>query len=148
MRLAQMPDEVAVLREPMLWLGPSAGLAAASDPLPIALLDPPCGFRNAALAALEVAGKAYRVAATSPSLSGLRAAVRGGIALTVRTAQWIGPDIARAPASYGLPNLPRSEFSIRLRGDAMGPAADFARLLSDALQASRAVGDGRHRSRG
>jgi len=138
MRLAPMPDEVAVLREPMLWLASSEGLATAPEPLPLALLDPPCGFRNAALSALERAGRPYRIAATSPSLSGLRAAVRAGIAVTARTSRWIGADIGKA--SDRLPDLPEAEFAIRLRADALGPAADFARLLGDALDGSRAAG--------
>src|SRR5262245_41957004 len=36
MRIAHTPDEVAVVREPMLWLSAREGLAAPSDPLPIA----------------------------------------------------------------------------------------------------------------
>jgi len=136
MRLAPAADEVGVLREPMLWLGASEGLATTPVELPVAFLDPPCGFRVAAMAALDAAGRPYRIAATSPSLSGLRAAVRGGIAVTVRTPRFIDAGIVRAPSTYGLPDLPEAEFSIRLRADATSPAADLAQLLGDVLDAS------------
>jgi DNA-binding transcriptional LysR family regulator len=135
MRQSPAPDEVGVLAEPMLWLGAAEGLAAPQDELPLALLDPPCGFRTAAVAALGAAGRRYRIAATSPSLSGLRAAVRGGIAVTVRTARWLGEGIAELPPGLALPALGDAEFSLRLRPGADQPAADLATLLQDVLGA-------------
>jgi DNA-binding transcriptional LysR family regulator len=137
MRLVPAADEVGLLREPMLWLSASEGLATTHVELPVAFLDPPCGFRHAAMAALDAAGRSYRIAATSPSLSGLRAAVRGGIAVTVRTARFLNAGIVTAPDAYGLPDLPEAEFSIRLRADAAGPAGDLAQLLGDVLDAPR-----------
>ncbi|RUW22048.1 LysR substrate-binding domain-containing protein, partial [Mesorhizobium sp. M4B.F.Ca.ET.013.02.1.1] len=85
MRQSPGPDEVAVIGEPMLWLCSQKGLAAREDVLPLALLDPQCGFREAALAALDAAGRRYRIAAGSASLAGVRTAVNAGIALTLRT---------------------------------------------------------------
>jgi DNA-binding transcriptional LysR family regulator len=138
MRQAPAPDEIGVLREPMLWLGSEGGLAASQGELPLALLDPPCGFRDAALSALDAAGRPYRIAATSPSLSGLRAAVRGGIAITARTALWMGDDIVDVSGPHALPELGAAEFSIRLRQQADEPASDLAGLVCDGLGAARA----------
>ena len=53
MRQAPAPDEIGVLREPMMWLCSQRGLATRQDELPLALLDPHCGFREAAIAALD-----------------------------------------------------------------------------------------------
>lgn len=138
MRQAGAPDEIGVLREPMLWLGVSEGLATGgAAELPLALLDAPCGFRAAATAALDAAGRPYRVAATSPSLSGLRAAVRGGIAITARTARWIGDGVADISARHGLPSLGEAEFTIRRRTDAEAAARDLALLVRDGLGAAK-----------
>ena len=137
MRQSCEPDEIGVLREPMLWLGSSNGLAASQSELPLALLDPPCGFRSAATSALDALARPYRIAATSASLSGLRAAVRGGIALTVRTARWLGDGVGDISAAHELPALGDAEFSIRLRPQASEPASDLARLVGDALGASQ-----------
>src|SRR5215468_472328 len=137
MRLALAPDEIGVLREPMLWLGSNQGLAAPPPELPLAVLDPPCGFRSTAIAALDSAHRPYRIAASSASLSRLRAAVRGGIAITLRTARWIGDDVVEASPTLGLPPLPDAEFSVRLRRDADPAAVALARLLCDALDASQ-----------
>ncbi|WP_292400755.1 LysR substrate-binding domain-containing protein, partial [Mesorhizobium sp.] len=97
MRQAPAPDEVGVLREPL------------------ALLDPQCGFRDAAIAALDTAGRRYRIAAGSASLAGLRTAVNAGIALTLRTARFAHSGIVEAPRDLGLPPVPIAEFAIRLR---------------------------------
>jgi DNA-binding transcriptional LysR family regulator len=137
MRQAGAPDEVGVLREPMLWLGASEGLAIGAAELPLALLDAPCGFRAAATAALDEAGRPYRIAATSPSLSGLRAAVRGGIAITARTARWLGDGIADISAGHGLPALGECEFTIRRRASAEAPARDLAALIRHGLGAAK-----------
>ncbi|TIP30320.1 MAG: LysR family transcriptional regulator [Mesorhizobium sp.] len=133
MRQAPAPDEIGVLREPMMWLCSKRGLATRQDELPLALLDPHCGFREAAIAALDRAGRRYRIAAGSASLAGLRTAVNAGIALTLRTARFAHSGIVEAPRNFGLPQVPIAEFAIRLRQDAEPPAQDLAALFSGNL---------------
>jgi DNA-binding transcriptional LysR family regulator len=125
MRQAAAPDEVGVLREPMIWLCSQKGLASRQEELPLALLDPYCGFREAALAALDAAGSA--------SLAGLRTAVNAGVALTLRTARFAHSGIVEAPRELGLPQVPMAEFAIRLRAGSDGPAGDLAALLGGNL---------------
>ena len=136
MRQAATADEVGVLREPMIWLCSQKGLATRQEELPLALLDPYCGFREAALAALDAAGRRYRIAAGSASLAGLRTAVNAGVALTLRTARFAHSGIVEAPRELGLPQVPMAEFAIRLRAGADGSAADLATLLSGNLALS------------
>ena len=136
MRQAAVPDEVVVLREPMIWLCSQKGLASRQEELPLALLDPYCGFREAALDALDTAGRRYRIAAGSASLAGLRTAVNAGVALTLRTARLAHSGIVEAPRELGLPQVPMAEFAIRLRTGADGSAADLATLLSGSLALS------------
>lgn len=126
-------DEAGIVREQMVWLASPRGLAVPDTELPLALLDAPCGFRSAAIAALDAAHRPYRIAATSATLSGLRAAVSGGIAITLRTARMIDDDIAEAPSALGLPDAGVAEFSIRLRRDAHPAAAALSALLCDGL---------------
>ncbi|WP_137932054.1 LysR substrate-binding domain-containing protein [Mesorhizobium comanense] len=136
MRQAAAPDEVSVWREPMVWLCSQKGLASRDDELPLALLDPYCGFRAAALAALDVAGRRYRIAAGSASLAGLRTAVNAGIALTLRTPRFAHSGIVEAPRELGLPPVPTAEFAIRLRPGAGAPASDLAALIGSNLALS------------
>ncbi|MBB4188144.1 LysR substrate-binding domain-containing protein [Sinorhizobium terangae] len=136
MRQAPAADEVLMLKEEMIWLCADKGLATIDAEVPLAVLDPPCGFRAAAILALEAAGRPFRIAATSPSLSGLRAAVMSGIAVTTRTARFRGPGIERAPTHLDLPPLPAAEFSLRLRAHADKAVTDLAALLADDLPSS------------
>ncbi|RVD39179.1 LysR family transcriptional regulator [Mesorhizobium sp. M8A.F.Ca.ET.023.02.2.1] len=136
MRQTAVPDEVGVLREPMIWLCSSKGLASRQEELPLALLDPYCGFREAAFAALDAAGRRYRIAAGSASLAGLRTAVNAGVALTLRTPRFAHSGIVEAPRELGLPQVPMAEFAIRLRAGADASAGDLAALLGDNLALS------------
>ncbi|MBZ9674908.1 LysR substrate-binding domain-containing protein [Mesorhizobium sp. ES1-1] len=135
MRHTAAQDEVGILREPMMWLCSQQGLAA-QDGLPLALLDPYCGFREAAIAALDAAGRRYRIAAGSASLAGLRTAVNAGIALTLRTARFAHSGIIEAPRDFDLPAVPLAEFAVRLREQADAPARDLAALLRSNLALS------------
>ena len=133
MRQAPSADEVALISEPMLWLCSRKGLAAKEEEAPLALLDPYCGFREAALAALDATGRRYRIAAGSASLAGLRTAVNAGIALTLRTHRFAHCGIVEAPRELGLPPVPVASFAIRLSREAGRPARDLAELLGSGL---------------
>lgn len=111
---------------PMRWIGEPD--LARLDPLPLALLDPPCGFRDAALAALERSGRAWRIAVSGPSLSGLRAAVAAGLGLTCRCAVAL-PGL---PVLTGLPALGEGGFQV-IEGNAL--AAPLTGLLRQELKA-------------
>ncbi|TCN29054.1 LysR substrate-binding domain-containing protein [Sinorhizobium americanum] len=133
MRQGPSADELVTLRDPMIWLCAERGLTLPDADLPVAVLDPPCGFRAAAIAALEAINRPFRLAATSPSLSGLRAAVLSGIAVTARTGRFLGTGITAVPKHLDLPPLPDAEFSLRLRPNTEPAPTDLARLLADEL---------------
>lgn len=139
MRGARRPEEIGVLREPMIWIGADDGTPVGEAEVPLALLDAPCGFRSAALAALDAAGRPYRLAASSASLSGLRAAVASGLALSVRTQRWLGHGVADVGQRARLPALPVAEFALNLRRKAANAAADFAELMRTELAAGPSI---------
>jgi DNA-binding transcriptional LysR family regulator len=132
-RAASAGEEFAVFAEPMCWLHARDGLVGPADVLALALLDAPCAFRDAALEAIGNSGRAYRIAATSPNLAGLRAAVSAGLAMTVRTRRWISEDIVVAPDHKNLPKLPLAEFSVATRRGSIGHVLTLATLLADGL---------------
>lgn len=140
MRSGARVEEVGLLREPMIWIGAEGAVPWREVEVPLALLDSPCNFRSTALRALEVVGRPHRLAATSGSLSGLRAAVSGGLAVTVRTSRWLGSGIADVGSEFGLPELPLAEFSLALRQDAPVQATDLAGLLASELAVERTNG--------
>jgi DNA-binding transcriptional LysR family regulator len=109
-------DVAAIREEPMRWFG-NAGLPAR-DTIPLAVLERPCRFRDAAIAALEAAGRSYQLVVETPSLSVLRAAVRGGVGITCRTDLFGGlPEIA----GPSLPDLPSVSYVLHKR-ERLAPA--------------------------
>jgi len=110
----------AIRREPMVWLGHRE--VAALDPVPIAVLEPPCGYIEAAVQALRRVGRAHRVVLRTPSLLGLRAALEAGLAVGCRTALMRSGTIEVLGAAEGLPPLPDIGFSLYVPR-AMSPAA-------------------------
>lgn len=76
-------DPNAITIAPMAWYGRQELLA---DPtVPLAVLEPPCRFREAAIRTLEDAGRPYRITVETPNLTTLRAAVSAGLGVTCRT---------------------------------------------------------------
>ncbi len=99
-------------REPLGW---SARPGARPDPrlpLPLVLYPPPSISRVLALDALERAGRAWRVACTSGSLSGLCAAARAGLGVAPHSARLIPPGLVALPSSRYLPELAEIEFVV------------------------------------
>jgi DNA-binding transcriptional LysR family regulator len=78
-------DAETLAHLPLVWVGPHDFVAEPERPLPLALLDAPCMFRNFGIGALDAAGMAWRIAFTSPSLAGLWGAVEAGLGVTIRT---------------------------------------------------------------
>ena len=65
------------------WLGEESLLE--KDVLPLAVLEKPCRFREAAIAALDAERRPWRIAVETPNLTTLRAAVAAGLGVTCRT---------------------------------------------------------------
>jgi DNA-binding transcriptional LysR family regulator len=124
-------DDVAAVRTaPMQWLG-NLDLAK-SDVLPLAVLERPCRFRDAALAALEAAGRPYRIVLETPSLSVLRAGVDSNLAVTCRTEVFSNRTIE--PADGGdLPSLPHVAYVRHTRAEPHPTILRLAELISTAV---------------
>ena len=124
------PQEVHL---PVRWLAARGFRWAEGTPLPLVLFEAPCTFRRLALDALDRAGLAWRVAFSSPSLSGLWAAVSAGLGVTVRTELGTPVRVVRL-ADRRLPALPMMAFRVEGGGDATsGPVADLRTVLVDVL---------------
>ena len=103
--LGGSPGKAAqVLSElPLHWVASPKFQERASQPVPLALFNPPCGCQTRGLDALQDAGRPWRAAMTSPSLPGLWAAVSAGLGLTTRTLIGIPDDVQ--VVDLGLPPL-------------------------------------------
>jgi DNA-binding transcriptional LysR family regulator len=121
-------DPAAVRKAPMRWLGNQD--LAKQESLPLAVLERPCRFRDAALAALDQAGRPYRIVLETPSLAALRAAVNSGLGLTCRTTHFMD---AAADDGVGLPSLPQVAYVRHIRSN---PHPTISRLAGLVLAAA------------
>ncbi|MGG8406272.1 LysR substrate-binding domain-containing protein, partial [Streptomyces sp. 12297] len=127
-----------VWQDRMVWIG-AEGLRVDPDrPVPLIVFPPPGITRARALEVLEREGRAWRIACTSGSLSGLIAAARAGLGVMAHTRGLIPPGLVRVPERVGLPELGGVEF-VLLQGARPGAAADAlaAAILSSGARLSR-----------
>src|SRR6185312_5751621 len=117
------------------WIASASFNPREKQPLPLAVLGPKCAFRRRAIERLEAADIAYRVAASSPSLDGLWAALCGGLGVTARTALNLPEGLAFDRVLHGLPALGSLPVTVHRNADAKGEAVDrMAALLTDTLK--------------
>lgn len=117
--------------EPLVWAFARNALPDGQAPLPLAVFPEPCPYRDAALAALASAGRAWRIATVSPSLGSLTAVAAAGLAVTPLNACSLSPGLGALGADAGLPGLPEIDFVAHVRPNL---PADVA-ALADAVVA-------------
>jgi DNA-binding transcriptional LysR family regulator len=115
---------------PLHWIASPNFKDRAEQPLPMALFNPPCGCQTPALESLENAGRAWRVAMTSPSLTGLWAAVSAGLGLTTRAELGLPTDVQII--DLGLPPLGNIPIVLHRRRNLRAPSAmRFAEITEE-----------------
>lgn len=127
---AAADDPAALHVSPMAWYG-SPDLARR-ETVPLAVLEKPCRFREAAIASLEAAGRPYRIAVETPNLSSLRAAVEAQLGITCRTGIFLNDGAALTDA--GLPLLPQIASLVRRRKGLDHAPAKLAELAVEAVR--------------
>ncbi|MEM9632945.1 MAG: LysR substrate-binding domain-containing protein [Pseudomonadota bacterium] len=73
--------EELLLEDPTCWAASAVRDFSSVDPLPVALFDHACWWRDAALRSLERMDRSYRVVYSSQSVAGVIAAVEAGVAV-------------------------------------------------------------------
>jgi DNA-binding transcriptional LysR family regulator len=116
------------------WIASSTFTPPKGQPLPLAVLGPQCAFRRRAIQSLETANIPYRIAANSPSLDGLWAALLGGLGISARTAIKLHEGLVSARSLYNLPPLGSLPVTLHRNAHSNGVATDrMAWLLTEAL---------------
>ena len=107
-RRAGDPRGELVWREDLAWVGRPDFVPDPALPLPLVLYPPPSITRTLTVDALEAAGRSWRIACTTGSLMGLRAAVEAGLGMAPHSARVLPAGLAPIPVTAGLPSLVRS----------------------------------------
>src|SRR3954447_4023915 len=137
-----------VRHDELVWIGAERlRLRLEADrPVPLIVFPPPGITRAVALESLERAGRSWRIACTSGSLSALIAAARAGLGVMPHSRGLIPPGLVRVPDRFGLPELGRVDF-VLVHGTRRTPAQSAADALAatilaggDRLQRRRSAG--------
>ena len=122
--------------EPLVWA--FAEHADVPEVLPVAFFPEPCPYRAAALRALAATSVQWRIACTSSSLAGVRAAAKAGIAATPLPKHAVGPGLRILADTDGVPALPPVDFVVRTRDGDLQPALSmFEALLRERARLPR-----------
>jgi DNA-binding transcriptional LysR family regulator len=105
----------------------------AGLPVPLITYPPPSVTRARAVEALRVAGREWRLACTSGSLNGLRAAALAGLGVVVFARTLLPAGLVEVPREFGLPDPGEVEFMLT-GGDSapQEPAAALAGAITTA----------------
>ena len=101
------------------------------DPLPLAMNEPACLYRNRMIHAAEAAGRAWHMAYTSPSLAGIQAAVSAGIGVSIlpEVAVLAGHRVLKT--EDGFPAITDTELVLAAAPHASPATRRLAELLAD-----------------
>lgn len=115
--------------DPTVWATSAAHVVHEADPLPVALFEPGCWWRDRALATLDARGRRWRVACTSASVAGVGAAVAAGIAVAVLARSTIPPGARALATAEGFTPLPSSDVVLRSAPGLASPAVAAMRAM-------------------
>ncbi|MHC2365230.1 LysR substrate-binding domain-containing protein [Rhizobium leguminosarum] len=128
-------DDTVVHREAAIWAGSAFHEIEHRRPLPVALFDRACWWRERCLDLLQKAGVDYEIVCTSESVAGVRAAISAGIAVGVLP-QSAFTDRVRRLSDVTLPQLGETVLVLTRSAAAPNCLADsLAAIVSKTVRA-------------
>ncbi|MEM6480451.1 MAG: LysR family transcriptional regulator [Pseudomonadota bacterium] len=119
--------------EPIVWAARAGAVWWRDAPVPLAVLDRVCYWRDLPATALSNAGRAYNVVFQSSSFTSLKAALRSGLAVGILPKSCVSDGVRALDLSDGFPDLPMAYRSIKTSNQAPEP---LARAMVDAIKAA------------
>jgi len=119
-------------RERLAWIGRADLQLSPEEPIPLVAYNPPSITRTLAIGVLDTSGRPWRLACSSGSLSGLRAALMAGLGVGAHSRMLLPAGLS-VLTKLDLPQLPEVEFV------AIGPSSGstLANMFVRALLRSR-----------
>jgi DNA-binding transcriptional LysR family regulator len=128
-------DDTVVHREAAVWAGSAFHEVETRRPLPVALFDRACWWRERCLDLLQEAGINYEIVCTSESVSGVRAAISAGIAVGVLPQSSL-TDRVRRLSDTNLPFLGETPLVLSRSSGAQAELADsLVTIITKSVQA-------------
>ena len=108
-----LPFGTAMLfEEQTVWASARGFRIGRDQQVPLALFDRSCWWRDMAINALRQTGRTYRIAYSSESVAGVKAAISAGLAVGVLARSSIDSTMCVLGIADGFPRLPRTGLSL------------------------------------
>ncbi len=124
-------NEEVVFEDPTCWVMSRYRDLLSEEPVPVALFDRACWWREAALKSLEARGRPYRIAFSSQSVAGVTAAVEAGIAIGLLGRSTLAGHLKVLGNEQGFASTPLSKLVI---GVAASANQDLVRTMKSAIR--------------
>jgi DNA-binding transcriptional LysR family regulator len=131
-REAGLPGAIAAWPERLQWVtSRKHPIDLSEDPVPLAVAEQGCLYRNQLIHALEAAGRTWHIAYTSPNLHGIQAAVSAGLGVSILSEMGILPEHRIIDASDGFRPIMKTELALVATDNASEATRRLADLLVD-----------------
>lgn len=115
------PERDVLCQERTCWMASRHHDLLSRDPIPVALFDRDCWWRDAALEALHAMDRPFRIVYSSQSVAGVAAAIEAGIAIGLLGETSMTADLRKLVADDGFADMPTSSLVLGVRPDADRP---------------------------
>ena len=112
-----------LIQDPMEWVASRRFHCRPDVPVPLALFNRACSWRDLTIEALDKVNQPYKIVFSSESVAGIKAAVSTGLAVGVLARTTVGRDMHILKKRDGFPRLPNSLVRLE-RGESQSPAID------------------------
>jgi DNA-binding transcriptional LysR family regulator len=130
-RDAEETGGIAAWRERLRWvISRRRPVDFRIDPLPLAVFEQGCLYRDRAIHALETAGRSWQIAYTSSSILGIQAAVSAGLGVSILPEVAILPEHAVLDARDGFPPITDTAVALVAAPDASAASRRLAEALA------------------
>ncbi|TAM86029.1 MAG: transcriptional regulator LrhA [Candidimonas sp.] len=110
---------------PTIWICAAGYVYRKGSPLPLILADGRSIFRRVAIDALSKTPLTWHINYLATTLTGIKAAVRAGLGVTARTAEFLSYDMRVLGETDGLPPLRPTTYWLWTRGDTINSLTLF-----------------------
>ncbi|MCW2475897.1 LysR family transcriptional regulator [Candidatus Symbiopectobacterium sp. NZEC151] len=117
-------EQILLRTSPTMWYCAADYRFRQDEPVSLVLLDEPSNFRALAITLLNEAGIPWRIAYVASTLPAVRAAVKAGLGVTVRTVEMMNPELRVLGTADGLPVLPDTQYFLCKRLQESNTLAD------------------------
>ncbi|MBD5803143.1 HTH-type transcriptional regulator GltR [Azoarcus sp. Aa7] len=128
-----------VLTESLVWITSLDHERHTQRPLSLVVAPPPCIYRNRILQTLSRQNQPWRIAYMSSSYSGIIAAVRAGLGVTLLAGSTVPEGVRALGERDGFPSMGQLDVRLYERTES---ATEAVRCLADYITSSFATSDG------